>query len=153
MLCKNDNIRTHSQVVLQPGATMGATAKPEKKNKDTSDGVKSDILSGFHCPVALRVVGLEGTGDGAQNNRLIDWTRLKEEIPHISIANFRAIVIQNVDRAVQAGSRVSLFQALSSSLSIAPLRRLKQIANYAQHTRVCVWRTPCVQSTRLSHKS
>jgi len=42
-------MHTHSQVGLQPGAEIAATAKPEKKNKDASDAVDSDIW----CPTAL----------------------------------------------------------------------------------------------------
>jgi hypothetical protein len=36
MLCGNDDVRTHAQVALQPGAASPATAKPENKDKDTS---------------------------------------------------------------------------------------------------------------------
>jgi hypothetical protein len=57
---KND-MRTHSQVGLQPGAEIVATAKTEKKNKDTTGAVRSDIW----CSTALWVVvGLQETGNG-----------------------------------------------------------------------------------------
>ena len=45
MLCGNDNMRTHNQVVLQSGAEIWATAKPEEKKKDISSGAKGDIIS------------------------------------------------------------------------------------------------------------
>ena len=51
-------MHTQFQPGGQSGATIPATAKPEKKNKDISGGVKSNILK--WCSVALRrVVGLE----------------------------------------------------------------------------------------------
>ena len=46
VLCGNDNMRTHNQVVLQSGAEIPATAKPETKNKDITSGAKRDIISG-----------------------------------------------------------------------------------------------------------
>jgi hypothetical protein len=59
---RND-IHTHSQVVLQSGAEIAATAKAEKNNKDTAGAARSDIW----CPTALWVVGqllgLEGIGN------------------------------------------------------------------------------------------
>ena len=48
MHSRND-LHTHSQVVLQSGAEIAATAKAEKNNKDTSGAVRSDIW----CPTAL----------------------------------------------------------------------------------------------------
>jgi hypothetical protein len=39
---------------------------PEKKSKDASGVAGSDIV----CPVTLRVVGLKGTGDGAQRESI-----------------------------------------------------------------------------------
>jgi hypothetical protein len=42
--------------------------KSEKKSTVASDAARSDIW----YPAALRVMKLEGTGDGAQKHRLID---------------------------------------------------------------------------------
>lgn len=63
-----NNMHTHSQVGLQPGAEIAATAKAEKNNKDTTGAARSDIW----CPTALWVVWLEETGnaDGAGKYRL-----------------------------------------------------------------------------------
>ena len=46
MLCGNDNMRIHTQPVLvQTGAEIWATVKPEKESKSISDGARSDISS------------------------------------------------------------------------------------------------------------
>jgi hypothetical protein len=57
---KECDMHTHSQVVLQSGAEIVATAKAVKNNKDTTGAARSDI----RCPTALWVVGLEETGNG-----------------------------------------------------------------------------------------
>lgn len=69
MHSRND-MRTHSQVVLQSGAVIAATAKAEKNNKDTTGAARSDIW----CPTALWVLGLEETGnrDGAGKYQLTE---------------------------------------------------------------------------------
>ena len=53
-------MHTQFQSVLQGGAEICATAKLEKKNKDTNNTGESDIC----CPGALRVVVQDGTGEG-----------------------------------------------------------------------------------------
>jgi hypothetical protein len=69
MHSRND-MHTHSQVALQPGAEIPATAKSEKSNRDTAVAARSDIW----CPTALWVVGPEetGNGNGAGNYRLTE---------------------------------------------------------------------------------
>lgn len=61
-------MHTHSQVALQPGAEIAATAKSEKNNRDTIGAARSNIW----CQTALWVVGLgeTGNGDGAGKYRL-----------------------------------------------------------------------------------
>ena len=67
---KECDMHTHSQVALQFGAEIAATAKAEKNNKDTTGAARSDIW----CPTALWVAGLEeiGNGDGAGKYRLTE---------------------------------------------------------------------------------
>ena len=59
MHTRND-MHTHSQVALQSGEEILATAKIAKNNKDTTGAARSDIS----CLTALWVVGLEETGNG-----------------------------------------------------------------------------------------
>ena len=65
-----NGMRTHSkpEVALQLGAEIAASAKTEKKNKDTTGAARSSIW----CPMTLWVVGREETGnrDGAGRYRL-----------------------------------------------------------------------------------
>jgi hypothetical protein len=59
----NDNTHTQAvDVLVQPGATIAATAKPEKKNKDVSSLARSDIW-------CMRGVELDGTWHRAKTNR------------------------------------------------------------------------------------
>ena len=53
-------MHTQLQSELQGGAEICATAKLEKKSKDTNNTGESDIC----CPRALRVVVQDGTGEG-----------------------------------------------------------------------------------------
>lgn len=70
MHSKND-MHTHSQVVLQSGEEIAASAKAEKNNKDTTGAVRSDIW----CPTACASgwwgqrmrMALEVSIDGAIN--------------------------------------------------------------------------------------
>jgi len=55
-------LNDHSQVVLQSMAQILATAKLEKKNKDTNGATAENDT---WCPGVLRMVIQDGTGEGA----------------------------------------------------------------------------------------